>query len=538
MDFPAEKQRLLADLRAFDERLAAAEKATEVDLGQMREMLAHACSAVAAERFSIALFGAFSDGKTMIVSALLGRSDLRTGPEPCTDDITEIATGDYTIVDTPGLFPIGLMHEERTRKYISEANLILFVLSPQNPLKESHRGVVAWLLNDLGKLNATVFVVNKMDEVADVEDPEDFDETAGIKREVVFETLARYVGKPVSPAVVCVAADPRRKGLAYWLAHPEQYAPLSRIGDLRDRLDVTMKEAKRTLILRAGLDVLREARPESLDRIRDAIRALDEQLKVAANSRREISEEIEAIEEDSRQAWKGLMTEFENERKRLILGINNQADAGKLRDYVMAEIGKDGDELLRRVDRLITDYAEPLVGSARRRMENIDASLRFEMAAAKKVFAAVTKVGGKLGTWLARQSTRALADTILNMNRAAKFTKFKPWGAVKIANKFKTFGKILVFVGPVLDVLSVALTVWSDRQLQKKKAELVESVDGFFQEIRDDLTLAQLRAECCPGLEETQKVFEGLGKEQSHYQAVRDKLEDAERAITEFHISE
>ena len=109
------------------------------------------------------------------------------------------------------------------------------------------------------------------------------------------------------------------------------------------------------------------------------------------------------------------MKEFENERKRLVLGINNQADAKNLATYVMAEIGKDGDELLRRVDRLITAYAEPLADNSRRRLDNIDASLQFQKAAEKKVFTAVGKVGGKLGTWLAGQSTRALADTILMM---------------------------------------------------------------------------------------------------------------------------
>ena len=537
-DFPAEKSRLLAELRALDEHVAAAEQGTEVDLGDMRRKLAHACSAVAAERFSIALFGAFSDGKTTIASALLGRSDLRTGPEPCTDDITEIPSDDYVIVDTPGLFPVGLMHEERTRKYISEANLILFVLPPENPLKDSHRGVVVWLLNELGKLPATVFVVNQMDKVADVEDDEEFQVSAGVKREVVLETLSRYVGKPVHLPVVCLAADPRQKGLAYWLARPAEYARLSRIDELRRAMSAVMRDAKRRLILHAGLDVLREARAESLKRIRGAILALEEQLKVTENSRREISDEVEEIEADSRGKWEGLMKEFENERKRLVLGINNQAEAAKLATYVMAEIGKDGDELLRRVDRLITAYAEPLADSSRRRLENIDASLQFQKAAQKKVLPVVGKVAGKLGAWLANQSTRVLADTILQMNRAAKFTKFKPWGALKIANKFKGLGKILTFIGPILDVLSVALDVWNEHRLNKKKAELTSTVDAFFREIRDEFTLTQLRAECCPWLEEAQKVVEGLAGEQRDYRAVCEKLENAERVLEEFSIPE
>jgi GTPase SAR1 family protein len=537
-DFSAEKQRLLNQLRTLHEQLAAAEKATEVDLLDLQQKVTHAIEGVSAEQFSIALFGAFSDGKTTLAGALVGRSDLKIGPEPTTDEITELSCGDYTIVDTPGLFPVGLMHDERTRKYISEANLILFVLPPQNPLKESHREVVKWLLDHLGKLPATVFVVNKMDEVADVDDDGEFQESAAVRREVVVETVARYVGKTVSAMVVCVAADPRQKGLAHWLEHPDEYEQLSRMDELRRLTDRIMREARRTLILRAGFDVLREAQGEARLRIGEALRAIDEQLRLTENAEREVAEEIEELEEESRLTWVGLMKEFENERKRLVVGIDARADARSLATYVMAEIGKEGDELLRRVDRLITDHAEPLAGNAQRKMENIDTAVGFQQGARTKVFKAVGKVSGRLGQWLVRQSTRGLADAVLNMNRAWKLTKFKPWGAVKLAGKIKVFGKILVILGPILDILGPVMDMWTEHKLNNKKAELTGAIDDFFRELRDQLTLVNLRAECCPGMEESRQVRGSLGKEREDYRIVLDKLRDAERVIEELKFGE
>lgn len=531
LDFAAEKQRLLASLRDLDEALAAAEEVTQVDFGDLRQKIARASSAVAVERFSIALFGAFSDGKTTLAGALLRRTDLRTGPEPCTDDIVELAVGDYLVVDTPGLFPLGLTHEDRTRKYISEANLILFVLPPQNPLKESHREVVTWLLQDLGKLHGTVFVVNKMDEVADVEDDEEFQGSAAILREVVLKTLGRYLQRPTTAAVVCVAADPRQLGLEYWVAHPEEYERLSRIEELRHLMNKAVREARRGLILRAGFDVLREARDNSVERIDGAIRAVNEQLKVSENGRREISEEISELEKDSRDTWDALMKEFENERKRLVLGISAQADAQKLATYILAEIGKDGDELIRRVDRLITTHAEPLAGNARRRMEHIEASISFQKDAQKQVFDTVGKVGVRLAAWLAGQTTRGMADAILRMNRAWRFTRFKPWGAVKVASKFKAVGKILALLGPILDVVSVVIEVLTQRQLTKRKGELTDAVDGLFREVRDELTLPALRIECCPGLEEAREVLRSLAQEQEDYRTVCEKLVVAKQAL-------
>ena len=122
------------------------------------------------------------------------------------------------------------------------------------------------------------------------------------------------------------------------------------------------------------------------------------------------------------------------------------------------------------------------------------------------------------------------------MNRAVKLTKFKPWGAMKVASKFKAIGKIVALLGPFLDALSVAIDLWTDHQLKKKRTELTESVEGFFREIRDELTLDHLRAECCPGLEEAQKVLDGLAAEQGQYEPCSIWWRAHQRLLDQFNV--
>jgi predicted GTPase len=86
----------------------------------------------------IALLGAFSDGKTSVIAAWLGKvmDDMKIDMDESSDRLAiykpEGLSGKCEIVDTPGLFGdkehnIGgrqVMYEDLTKKYISEAHLI------------------------------------------------------------------------------------------------------------------------------------------------------------------------------------------------------------------------------------------------------------------------------------------------------------------------------------------------------------------------------------------------------------------------------
>ena len=133
---------------------------------------------------TIALIGGFSEGKTSIAAAWLGRLEIdsmRISQEESSDAVTLYNIGnDMVLVDTPGLFGYkekvceesGKVeaYKDITRRYVSEAHLVLYIMNSINPVKDSHREELIWLFRSLNLLPRTVFVLSRFDEVADVEE--------------------------------------------------------------------------------------------------------------------------------------------------------------------------------------------------------------------------------------------------------------------------------------------------------------------------------------------------------------------------------
>lgn len=78
-----------------------------------------------------------------------------------------------------------------------------------------------------------------------------------------------------------------------------------------------------------------------------------------------------------------------------------------------------------------------------------------------------------------------IRDGILSARNTLKLsTKFKPWGALKLAGKFAKGAAIL---GALMDI---GLSYWDKKKaekFEKEKTEMKQSIDSFFSEILDDL---------------------------------------------------
>jgi len=145
------------------------------------EKIKSALISIDSDVLKIALLGAFSDGKTSVIASWLGHimADMNIDINESSDRIAiykpEGLPEKCEIIDTPGLFGdkeknidgSQVMYSDLTKRYISEAHIVLYVVDATNPLKESHNDIVKWVLRDLNKLSSTIFVINKMDEVTD-----------------------------------------------------------------------------------------------------------------------------------------------------------------------------------------------------------------------------------------------------------------------------------------------------------------------------------------------------------------------------------
>ena len=170
--------------------------------------LATSRNQVAGDKLKIALVGGFSEGKTSIAAAWMERLDkssMNISQQESSNEVKVYEVGDdFVLIDTPGLFGFKEQYnadtqtiekyKDITRKYVSEAHLILYVMNSTNPIKESHQDVLAWLFRTLDLLPRTVFVLSRFDEVADVEDERDYEVNLAVTRTNVTGRLRELVG--------------------------------------------------------------------------------------------------------------------------------------------------------------------------------------------------------------------------------------------------------------------------------------------------------------------------------------------------------
>ncbi|GHP94761.1 hypothetical protein JP0053_07580 [Helicobacter pylori] len=137
-------------------------------------------------------------------------------------------------------------YKDITKKYVSEAHLILYALNPSNPIKEIHKDDLNWLFRTLNLLSRTIFVISRFDEEADIEDEEDYNKRFKIKKENIQKrlndliSLSEKEGENLS--IVAVAANPFNEGLEYWLKHKEEFQKLSHTKTFQDATQKKIKE--------------------------------------------------------------------------------------------------------------------------------------------------------------------------------------------------------------------------------------------------------------------------------------------------------
>ena len=250
-EFESSKQQARILLEKLTQFLQLGEDAgADVDT-HLKTKLEHALTTVDQGKLKIALVGGFSEGKTSIAAAWMEKLDgksMNISHQESSDAVKVYDLDDNCeLIDTPGLFGFKEklnadssqieMYKDITKKYVSEAHLVLYVMNSTNPIKASHHDDLKWLFRDLKLLSRTVFVLSRFDEVADVESEWDYRTNFDIKQQNVIGrlndaiTLTEQEQEQIT--VVAVAANPFDMGTEYWLTHLEKFKSLSHIEKLQ-----------------------------------------------------------------------------------------------------------------------------------------------------------------------------------------------------------------------------------------------------------------------------------------------------------------
>lgn len=524
----------------------------------LNEKLQSAICSVSGEKLKVALIGGFSEGKTSIAAAWMERLDkssMKISHQESSNEVKIYEVGDdFVLIDTPGLF--GFKEQENaethaiekykdtTKKYVSEAHLVLYVMNSTNPIKESHKDDLTWLFRTLGLLPRTVFVLSRFDEVADVEDEQEYQDNLRIKRENVIGRLRDLVGlkeqEVVDLSIVAVAANPFDLGVEHWLAHIEQFKALSHIATLQTATaekiqqnggSAVLANEMRTSVIR---DVLNKQLPAAIENDQkvssevDRLRKLDERLtSQLGTTGRQI--------DDARINLREFATRYFSD---LIL----QAKGCSLEtfgDFFEHEIGAEGIILASRLQNEFSRQTQSITLEVQKMQIGFDSDINH--------FNTTIRALGKQGinhvlkgnlinnttVLAARDGITTVAKT-LGMD-IGQYLKFKPWGAVKFAKG----------ANGALAILGVALEAWDSwKQYEREEAfkkALTEIVDNLEKQRKDFIDLInseRFQEDFFPDyllLKEQQQELQGnLQESSSRQQRFRAWRETAEAINAEF----
>ena len=497
--FTNAKERARERLDALQCACKKCEESLSVDTRDIQGKVTRVRARLDQEVFEVAFFGAFSDGKSTIIAALTRSLDIPIAVKPTTDKVERYRHGDWMFVDTPGTFSGKLLHDEVTRSYISEADLVVFVVNAVNPLPKSQEELVRWLLVDVGKEPHVIFAINRMDEVADLEDDADFEHHVQVKQRTLLKTLHDICGRPCEPTVVAISADPYEQGLEDWLDDPEEYEHLSRLQNLIIAIEEHLDRAAEQIQVNAGMASVRDGIETILDRLEKLDKELQPVHEILAQRAKELSQESDRLEQLVSQAYLGIQEDVDSMRCDLLDSLNACIDLRTLKNLIERDIGKDGEILERKITNIVERWGQTLTGQAKPIFDQISAS----MEESDSLFGDLVKRGGpELAKVLQKVfggTPRQIADGILRLRNALKIPlKFKPWEAVRFAK----FLKNIVWLAPLIEGVLIAIDMYREHKLASEVAKLKEVINQGLQEFSEAFSRDKFEQQACPGLAE------------------------------------
>ncbi|MCF4979895.1 labile enterotoxin output A [Pseudomonas gessardii] len=496
---------LLDKLRVFLEQGAAL--GVNID-PTLLSKLEHASQNLANDKLKIALIGGFSEGKTSIAAAWMERLDkssMNISQQESSNEVKVYEVDDnFVLIDTPGLFgfkeqynaDINAMekYKDITRKYVSEAHLVLYVMNSTNPIKDSHKDDLNWLFRTLDLLPRTVFVLSRFDEVADVEDEASYAQHLQVKRNNVESRLRESIdasdAEVAALSIVAVAANPFDMGTDYWLERLGQFKTLSHIASLQQATASKIQssggpaaivdQARKSVIL----DVLHKELPvavendqrlgDEVERLSGVSRTLSRQL-VGAKS--QIGEVRIGLRDFVSRYFSGLIMRTE--------GLTQET----FKEFFEREIGRDGVMVTTRLqnefDRQLNGVSQELSRMRLSFDSEIDHFNTNVINLGKQGVNYVIK-----GNLINNGSILAARDGIVNVAKTlgvdlGKALKFKPWGAINLAKN----------LNGILSVAGLALEAWDSYERKKREDQfrqaIAEMVDNFNNQREELLTMIQ-----------------------------------------------
>lgn len=454
-----------------------------LNLQEVYKKVAHVQETISDEKIKIVLLSSFSDGKTTIIAALNEQieDNMKIDSDESSDEIIvyhpQGLAKDFEIMDTPGLFGSkekevegeAIRFSEITERFISEAHIILYVCDAVTPLKESHASFIEKVMRQYNKLPSTIFVINKMDEAGyDLLDEKDFQRGVAIKTENLVKRLKDTIDLTDAEAeelnIVCIAADPKGKGLTKWFERLEDYKKRSHIDDLRACIDRIIDSCDKELLHKSvELATMTDIADMLSQNITAVSQSIGETIKERTIVINDSKSELALLKSDLNNARK-LMSDRLNELKN---GIFAELDAITMEDltsFIEQKIGVEENGISfyifnNEVNQIIRECSEGNNVALHEHAQLIDQKI----SSMKQFAIDGLKSGTKFikNIKISGETVKAVRDVV------CKSFKFKPWGAIKLASKVN---KVMPAIGVIID----GAFAWYERKQDDKRRQEFE----------------------------------------------------------------
>ncbi|MGL2882886.1 LeoA/HP0731 family dynamin-like GTPase [Helicobacter pylori] len=508
----------------------------------LKDKIHNAMENVAGQKLKVALVGGFSCGKTSIAAAWIDRLDesMKIDHQESSDEVKIYdIDNEMELVDTPGLFGFKVKehdsgkierYKDITKKYISEAHLILYALNPSNPIKESHKDDLNWLFRTLNLLSRTIFVISRFDEEADIEDEEDYNKRFKIKKENIQNRLDELISlseeEKESLIIVAVAANPFDLGVEHWLKHQEEFQKLSHIKALQDATQKKIKEngGKLTIIEEAKKSVIQDVVYRQMPPAKQALQDINREMEYLNKTLEKRRKEIQDLNKEISQArihLREFIIRYFSDLIRQISGTSLET----FNDFVIREIGNEGINIDTRVQNEFERQTQGISNEIAKIETGFNADMSFFEKHARTFGEMVRKLS----------QSRIINVTSIKLARdvlvaVARFTgidlalKFKPWGAVRLASNLN---KALPLIGLAFEAWDSYNKYQKQQEFEKAKEEMESHFNNQKKEILDlindetrfkqtcfpmALELEKCIQACEENVKKTQECAQGLEK--------------------------
>lgn len=454
---------------------------------------------------SIALIGSFSDGKTSTIAGMLGKLEdtMKIDTDESSDEITVYKPlglkNGFKIIDTPGLFGTkekeldgkDVRLSEITERYLSEAHIILYITGAVVPIKESHSSILKHILRDFNKLKSTIFVINKMDEAGiDLLDDDDFKFGSQTKQKTLVERLKQIIDLTKKEEeelnVVCIAANPKEKGLNYWFSNIDSYIQRSHINDLRKKIDNVVEECD---IIDLNDSMTKASITEIITNvslnISHNIDNYNEALSLCDQLHSEIKSDLERTKTDVKESRRILLQQLST-LKSSVIRIINASSLETIEDVISEELGiTDGKVSFYvfegKIQMAISECCDANYSSIERAAVSIDKKIKMQ----NEFMSNALKHG------LVQMKNIKIDANVIRTVRDMFFKnyKFGPWGMTNLAkNITKNLGRIAIGITIILEIFDWIGKYRKMKKFEELKDALKKCIEDYIKEITDKIT--------------------------------------------------